>query len=166
MSLLTPDPGLVFWMTLSFGIVVLILAKYAFPSIMKAVEKRTSYIEESLKSAREANEELAQVKETGARILAEARKEQNTILKETAKIKEDILQEAHVKASQETEKMIAEARKQIHAEKDQALRSIRSEVTTMSVTLAEKILREKLSNDNDQLNMINRLLDEIEISKS
>jgi F-type H+-transporting ATPase subunit b len=138
MSLLTPDPGLVIWMTISFGIVVLILAKFAFPSILKAVDKRTSYIEGSLKSAR----------------------------KETARIKEEILQEAHVKASQETENMIAEARKQIHAEKDQVLRSIRSEVTIMSVSLAEKILREKLGNDKEQLNMIDRLLDEIEISKS
>ncbi|MDD2298687.1 MAG: F0F1 ATP synthase subunit B [Fermentimonas sp.] len=166
MSLLTPDPGLVIWMTISFGIVVLILAKFAFPSILKAVDKRTSYIEGSLKSAREANEELAKVKETRARILAEAHKEQNAILKETARIKEEILQEAHVKASQETENMIAEARKQIHAEKDQVLRSIRSEVTIMSVSLAEKILREKLGNDKEQLNMIDRLLDEIEISKS
>ncbi|MDD4009602.1 MAG: F0F1 ATP synthase subunit B [Fermentimonas sp.] len=166
MSLLTPDPGLVIWMTISFGIVVLILAKFAFPSILKAVDKRTSYIEGSLKSAREANEELAKVKETRARILAEAHKEQNAILKETARIKEEILQEAHVKASQETENMIAEARKQIHTEKDQVLRSIRSEVTIMSVSLAEKILREKLGNDKEQLNMIDRLLDEIEISKS
>ncbi|HBT86836.1 MAG TPA: F0F1 ATP synthase subunit B, partial [Porphyromonadaceae bacterium] len=67
---------------------------------------------------------------------------------------------------QETEKMIAEARKQINAEKDQVLRSIRSEVTIMSVNLTEKILREKLGNDKEQMNMIDRLLDEIEISKS
>lgn len=166
MSLLTPDPGLVFWMSISFGIVLLILAKFAFPAIIKAVDKRTSYIEGSLKSAREANEELAKVKETGARILVEAHKEQNAILKETARIKEEILQEAQVKASQETEKMIAEARKQINAEKDQVLRSIRSEVTIMSVNLTEKILREKLGNDKEQMNMIDRLLDEIEISKS
>ena len=88
MSLLTPDPGLVFWMSISFGIVLLILAKFAFPAIIKAVDKRTNYIEGSLKSAREANEELAKVKETGARILAEAHREQNAILKETARIKE------------------------------------------------------------------------------
>ncbi len=62
--------------------------------------------------------------------------------------------------------MIAEARKQINAEKDQVLRSIRSEVTIMSVNLTEKILREKLGNDKEQMNMIDRLLDEIEISKS
>lgn len=166
MSLLTPDPGLVIWMSISFGIVVLILAKFAFPSILKAVDKRNSYIEESLKSAREANEELAKVKETGAIILAEARKEQNAILKETTRIKEEILQEAQVKASQEAEKIIAEARKQMHAEKESVLRSIRSEVSIMSVSLAEKILREKLGDDKEQLNMIDRLLDEIEISKS
>ena len=166
MWLLTPDPGLVIWMSLSFGIVVLILAKFAFPPIMKAVEKRTNYIEESLKSAREANEELTKVKETGASILADARNKQNAILKETSRLKETILQEAYEKASLETEKMIDEAREQIQLEKDQAIRSIKSEVTIMSVSLAEKILREKLDNDEEQLNMIDRLLDEIEISKS
>lgn len=166
MWLLTPDPGLVIWMSLSFGIVVLILAKFAFPPIIKAVEKRTNYIEESLKSAREANEELTKVKETGASILADARKKQNAILKETSRLKETILQEAYEKASLETEKMIDDAREQIQLEKDQAIRSIKSEVTIMSVSLAEKILREKLDNDEEQLNMIDRLLDEIEISKS
>jgi F-type H+-transporting ATPase subunit b len=166
MSLLTPDPGLVFWMSLSFGIVVLILARFAFPVIIKAVDKRTLFIENSVKSAREANEELSKIKETGARILAKAYKEQNAILKETARIKEEILKEAHAKASQETEIMIAEARKQLQVEKEQILRSIRGEVSLMSVTLAEKILREKLGKDKEQLKMIDRLLDEIEISKS
>lgn len=166
MSLLTPDPGLVFWMSLSFGIVVLILARFAFPVIIKAVDKRTLFIENSVKSAREANEELSKIKETGARILAKAYKEQNAILKETARIKEEILQEAHAKASQETERMIAEARKQLQVEKEQILRSIRGEVSLMSVTLAEKILREKLGKDKEQLKMIDSLLDEIEISKS
>jgi F-type H+-transporting ATPase subunit b len=166
MSILTPDPGLVIWMSLSFGIVVFILAKFAFPSIIKAVEKRTDYIEGSLRSAREANEELAKVKETGARILAEAHKEQNAILKDAARIREEILQDAQIKASQEAEKIISDTRKQLQNEKDQILRSIRGEVSIMSLKLAEKILREKMKNDNEQLKMIDRLLDEIEISKS
>src|SRR5690606_10578109 len=145
MSLLTPEPGLLFWMTISFGIVVVILVKYGFPVILKSVEKRNNYIEASLKSAREANEELAKVKETSELILADARKEQKIILKEATRLSEQIMNEAREKAAVESDKMITKARTQINAEKEEALKSIRSEVTTLSIALTEKILREKLS---------------------
>ncbi len=166
MSLLTPEPGLLFWMTISFGIVVVILVRYGFPTILQSVEKRNNYIEESLKSAREANEELAKVKETSELILADARKEQKVILKEAARLSEQIMNEAREKAAVESDKMITKARTQINAEKEEALKSIRSEVTTLSIALTEKILREKLSSEKEQMGMIDRLLDEIEISKS
>lgn len=166
MSLLTPEPGLLFWMTISFGIVVVILVRYGFPTILQSVEKRNNYIEESLKSAREANEELAKVKETSELILADARKEQKVILKEAARLSEQIMNEAREKAAVESDKMITKARTQINAEKEEALKSIRSEVTKLSVALTEKILREKLSSEKEQMGMIDRLLDEIEISKS
>src|SRR5690554_441957 len=166
MSLLTPEPGLLFWMTISFGIVVVILVKYGFPVILKSVEKRNNYIEESLKSAREANEELAKVKETSEIILADARKEQKAILKEAAMLSEKIMNEARENAVTESEKILAKARAQINAEKEEALKSIRSEVTNLSISLTEKILREKLSSEKEQMGMIDRLLEEIEISKS
>lgn len=166
MSLLTPEPGLLFWMTLSFGIVVVILVKYGFPIILKSVDQRNNYIEESLKSAREANEELAKVKETSELILADARKDQKVILKEATRISEQIMNEARENAITESDKILAKARTQINADKEEALKSIRSEVTKLSITLTEKILREKLSNEKEQMGMIDRLLDEIEISKS
>ena len=166
MSLLTPEPGLLFWMTISFGIVVIILVKYVFPPILKSVEKRNNYIEESLKSAREAKEELSKVKETSELILADARKEQRVILKEASRLSEQIMNEARENAVIESEKMITKARTQINADKEEALKSIRSEVTKLSVALTEKILREKLSDEKEQMGMIDRLLDEIEISKS
>ena len=80
MSLLNPEPGLIFWMTISFGIVVFILVKFGFPPILKSVEKRNNFIEESIKSAREANEELSKVKESGEKLLADTRKEQKALL--------------------------------------------------------------------------------------
>ena len=166
MSLLTPEPGLLFWMTISFGIVVLILVRYGFPPILKSVDQRNNYIEESLKSAREAKEELAKVKETSELILADARKEQKVILKEATRLSEKIMIEARENAVMESDKILAKARTQINADKEEALKSIRSEVTKLSVALTEKILREKLSSEKEQMGMIDRLLDEIEISKS
>ena len=166
MSLLTPEPGLIFWMAISFGIVVVILVKFGFPPILKSVEKRTNFIEESLKSAREANEELSKVKESGEKLLADTRKEQRALLKEADRLRELIISEARESAAIESEKIMEKARVQINNEKEEALKSIRSEVTKLSIALTEKILREKLSSKDDHMNMIDRLLDEIEVSKS
>lgn len=166
MSLLSPEPGLLFWMMLSFGIVLFVLAKYGFPIILKMVETRHNYIEESLQSARKAQEELAQVKETGEALLANTRKEQALILKETTRKKDILIEQAREEARLEAEKIIVAARDQIYAEKEEAIRSIRNEVSRLSVDLAERVLREKLITNEDQMGMIDRLLDEIEISKS
>lgn len=166
MSLLTPEPGLVFWMTIAFGFVVVILAKFAFPTILKSVEKRTNFIEESLQSAREANAKLAKIEEIGEEMLAKARKEQKDVLKEALKLKSQIIREAHDQATKLSDKMIEDAREQIDAERVQAVKSIRGEITSFSIELAEKILREKLSGEKEQMNLIKRLVEEIDISKS
>ncbi len=166
MSLLTPEPGLLFWMLISFGITVFVLAKFGFPAILKSVEKRKNYIEESLLAARKAHEELAGIKETGEAILAQARKEQADILKEAALKREMMMEKAREEARLKSEKLVASARRQIGAEKEEALRSIRNEAATLSLTLAERILREKLGTEQEQKKMIDRLFNEMDISKS
>lgn len=166
MSLLTPEPGLVFWMTLSFGIVLFVLAKYAFPTILKSVEKRKEFIDESLQAAREARAEIANVKKTGEKLLAATREEQAAMLRETAKLREKLLHEAQADARKESDKLIEEARARVRAEKEEALRQIRNEVATLSLNLTEKILRDKLDNKQEQMGLIDRLLDETNISKS
>ncbi len=166
MSLMTPEPGLVFWMSISFGITLLILVKFAIPPILKAVEKRKNYVDESLLAAKKAKEELENVKEIGEALLAETRHKQNEMIKETSRIQEEMLEEARDKAKLESEKIIDIARKQIQSEKEIALQHIREEVTKVSIDLTEKILREELSTDKEQMKMIDRLLDEIEISSS
>ncbi|SDZ96699.1 ATP synthase F0 subcomplex B subunit [Porphyromonadaceae bacterium KH3R12] len=166
MSLLTPEPGLLFWMLVSFGITVFVLAKFGFPAILKSVEKRKNYIEESLLAARKAHEELAGIKETAEAILAQARKEQADILKEAALKREMMMEKAREEARLESEKLVASARRQIGAEKEEALRSIRNEAATLSLTLAERILREKLGTEQEQKKMIDRLFNEMDISKS
>ena len=98
MGLLTPDPGLLFWMVITFGVVFFILAKYGFPVILKTVEDRKAYIDNSLKAAREANEQLANVKVEGEKILAQAREEQHRILSEAAATRDRIIKDAQLKA--------------------------------------------------------------------
>ena len=166
MSLLLPDSGLLFWMLLSFGIVVFILTKYGFPVIVKMVEERKEYIDESLLVAQKANEEMKNIKAESETILNEARKEQVKILQEVAQTRDLLIKEAKDKAGVEAQKVIDEARKQIQSEKDDAIRKIRLQVAEISVDIAEKVLRDKLSKKEEQMDMINRLIDEVNISKS
>ncbi len=166
MSLLTPDTGLLFWMFLSFGIVVLILAKYGFPAILQMIEKRRAYIEESLLEAEKARSELENVKQESKKIIDAAHQEQQKIMKEAAQLKESLLNDAREKASQDAEKILQEAREQIQSEKQAALQDIRRQVADMSVAISEKLLRSKLSNKEEQLEIINRLINEMNFSKS
>lgn len=166
MSLLTPEPGLLFWMLISFGITVFILARFGFPVILKSVEKRKNYIEESLLAAKKAHEELAGIKEIGEAMLSEARKTQADILKDTSLQRDKIIEKAHDEAKAKTEKLLDAARRQIVDEKEEALRNIRTEVAALSVSLAESILKEKLGSEQMQQQMIERLLHEIDLSKS
>ena len=166
MSLLLPDSGLLFWMFLSFGIVAFILVKFGFPVIIKMVEDRKAFIDESLLSAQKAYDDLAKVKDESLLILDNARKEHVKILNEASQSKEMLIKDAKEKASFEAAKLIAEAHKQILIEKDDAIRDIRRQVAELSVDIAEKVLRGQLDKKTEQMDMINRLLDEINVSKS
>lgn len=166
MSLLTPDFGLVFWMLLAFGIVVFILAKFGFPIIVKMVEERKAYIDESLLMAQQARDELAKVKAESDKLIADARKEQVSVLAEAAKTRDKMIQDAKEKANAEAANQIEIAKKQIALEKEDAIRSVRREVAKLSVEVAEKVLRANLDTKKDQMQMIDRLLDEINIPKS
>ena len=166
MSLLTPDSGLLFWMLISFGIVVFVLAKFGFPIILKMVEERTNFIEESLLKAEKARTELDSVKAEAELILEKARNEHQQIMNEASQLREALIQEARTKAIGEADKIIENARLQIQHEKEAAIRDIRKQVAGLSVDIAEKVLRSKLEKKEEQLDMIQRLIDEMNISKS
>jgi len=166
MALLLPESGLLFWMLLSFGIVAFILVKFGFPVILKMVETRKTYIDESLLIAKQTYEQLEVVKAQGESIVDNARQEQVKIMNDAAQTRDLLIKDAKEKASIEASKLIEEARKQILSEKDAAIRDIRRQVAELSVDIAEKVLRGQLEKKDEQMNMINRLLDEINISKS
>ena len=165
MELLTPDFGTFFWMLVSFIIVFVILAKFGFPALVNMVNERKQYIDDSLKSAREANEKLSHIKEESESILVEARKEQARILEEAKDTRTQIVNEARDKAKAEGGRLLEEARKQIQKEKDDAIRDIRKQVAELSVEVAQKVLRKQLSSEVEQNGMIERMLDEVSDSK-
>lgn len=161
MDLLIPDSGLLFWMTVVFLIVFVILRKAGFGAIVKMVTERKAFIDESLKKAHEANEKLANIQKEGESILQEAREKQAAILREAAETRDAIVEKAQDKAREEGARLLSDAKAQIESEKQNAIREIRGQVAELSVQIAEKVLKAKLSDDTAQMDMINRLLDEV-----
>ncbi len=158
-SILTPDLGLMFWMLLAFLVVFVMLARFGFPVIIKMVDDRKAYIDESLKNAREANEKLANIKAESEAILREAREQQAQILRDAMATRDNIIKDARDKARTEGSKLLDEARAQISVEKENALREIRSTVADLSVEIAGKVMRRQLDKDAEQEQYIERLLD-------
>lgn len=166
MSILLPDFGLLFWMLVAFGIVFFILAKYGFPAITSMIDERKRFIDESLKSAREANERIANIKAEGEAILNAAREEQAKILREAAATREQLIKEAREKAEDEGNKMLQDAKRLIEQEKEEALCEIRNSVAELSLSIAEKILRKELSSDEAQQSYANKMVDEAVAQKA
>ncbi|MBO4605181.1 MAG: F0F1 ATP synthase subunit B [Bacteroidales bacterium] len=165
MSLITPDFGLLFWMTLIFAVVFFILAKFGFPIITGMVEKRSDRIDESLRKAEEAEKALAEMDERRQQILSDAKAEQARILREASATSDSIVSKAQDKAKEEASKILEQARIEIAAEKESALRDIRRVVATLSVEVAEKVLRADLDEDEKQGAYLDRLIDEVQRSQ-
>lgn len=163
-SLLTPDVGLIFWMVISFGAVLFILTKFGFPVIIKKLDSRKKFIDESIVAAEKAYKELEEVRLDSERIIAEAKDEQAQMILKATRKRDLILEKAREDAAKEAGKIVEVARQQIIHEKEEALADIRREIAVLSVDIAEKILRENLKDKKEQINMIERLVDEISLS--
>jgi len=164
MSLLTPDPGLLFWMLISFGIVFFVLAKFGFPIIVKMVDERKAYIDQSLEAAKQANERLKGIQEEGERILNATRDERMHILKEANEIRANIVNEAKEQARAEAGKIMDEARFNIEREKALAIHDIRKQVSSLAMDIAEKILRKNLENRSAQQELVDKLVAEAQLN--
>jgi F-type H+-transporting ATPase subunit b len=150
MELLTPNIGLVFWMSLAFLIVLFVLRKFAWSGILKALKDREDFIDRSLKSAEEAKTQLSTLKAENENLLVEARAERESILKEAKEMKDTILAEAKLTASEEGNRLIAAARGEIEKEKNQALSDIKKQVGEISLEIAERVIRKELSDKGAQ----------------
>ncbi len=160
MSLLTPDLGLLFWMLVAFGVVFFILAKYGWPVIVGMVEERSNFINNSVKSAQEANLRLAQMKEMSEEILAKAREEQMQMLKEAGKTRDAIVAEAKNQAQREADKVMENALLAIEKQKQEALREMQQQIAILSIDIAEKVLRKELADQQQQKQLVDKLIEE------
>jgi len=160
MDLLIPSTGLLFWMSLTFLVVLFILWKFGFPVITNMVAERKAFIDDSLRKAHEANEKLANIQKESESILQEAREKQAQILKEAADTRDAIVEKAQDKARQEGARLLEDARVAIDQERKAAIADIRKQVATLSVEIAEKVLKKNLQGDQAQMDLIDRMLDD------
>ena len=164
MELIKPAIGLIFWMCLTFGLVVFILKKFAWKPILKALKDREDSIQHALDSAKNAREEMASLKSDHEKIIADAKTQRDAILKEAREIKDKMIAEAKDRASKESEKITAVARENIQNEKMAAITELKNQVAHLSIEIAEKILKEELKEKDKQKAIVSNLLNEVKMN--
>ena len=164
MELVKPDFGLVFWMSVSFLIVVFLMRKFAWGPILTMLKERETSIEDALNAAKKAKEEVANMKAENERILQEARNERDKMLKEARDTKDAIVNEARTKAQVEGDRMITIARETINNEKMAAITELKNQVATLSIEIAEKVIRQQLSSDEKQKALVQELLKDVKMN--
>lgn len=162
MALFQPEFGLIFWMLLVFLIILGILAKYAWPVIIRSIEQRAEFIDNGVKYAVEAKEQLDHASVQIREMLAEAHKKQLESLQETERMKREMIEDAKKAASVEAQKMMEEAKISIDQARREAELQVRKQVSRLSLDIAGKLLRKDLAENAAQEELVNVMLDEIE----
>ena len=164
MELIQPAIGLIFWMTVSFLIVMLILKKFAWGPILEALKDREYSIEVSLGDARKAREDIAVFKLQNEELKKESQVERDNLIKEARDTKNQIIAEAKKKAKEEADKVLRQAREEINNERMAAMADIKGQVASLSIEIAEKIIKHKLGKQADQEALINEFLEDIKLN--
>jgi F-type H+-transporting ATPase subunit b len=163
-SLIEPGIGLIFWTSITFILLLVLLGKFAWKPILKAIKTREENIAQALASAESALNDVRELKSNNEKIMAKAREERDELLKEAREAKEVILAEAKVKATKETERILASAREQINNEKNAAIADLKNQVASLSIEIAEKILKSELSNDEKQKALVSNLMKDVNLN--
>lgn len=155
-----PDTGLLFWMLIAFGILFFVLARFGWPLITGVVERRNERITKALSDAAAARQLLATLKLQEEIILQQSRDEQAKLVEQTEALRQKLMDQARQTAQEEGRLMLEKAREQIQKEKEIVMQEVRLYVASLSVEVAEKVLRKQLEPDNRQIELINQLIDE------
>ena len=164
MELVTPSIGLLFWMTLSFAILLFILGKFAWKPIMKMIKERENSIEEALQAAEKTKLEMANLHISNEKLLKEAKEERELMMREARKVKDGIIAEAKQKAINEANLIMESARQNIQNEKMAAITDLKNQIASLSIEIAEKILTAELADKEKQNQLINKLLAEVKLN--
>jgi F-type H+-transporting ATPase subunit b len=160
LDLVNPAFGLVFWQTVTFLTILFILSKFAWKPIMSGLKEREQNIEAALSTAKKAREEMAQMKSENEKLLAEARVERDKMLKEAQVASNNMISEAKDKASAEGARLLESARISITNEKQAAIAEVKNQAASLSIQIAEKLLKRELSNEQAQKKLVDEFIKE------
>ena len=164
MELFKPEFGLVFWMFLAFACLYFILAKWAWPFIIKSMDERATLIDKGVAYAQEAKSKLDNAKAEADALVAEARKQQADILRDAAKMKTDIIEQAKAEAAVEAKKVTDAAQVTIEQSRKESEHQLRQDVGAYALQIAEQVIRRNMSDDKAQRDLVKKLLNEVETS--
>ncbi len=159
MELVNPGIGLIIWMTFSFALLIFILGRYAWKPILKSLHKREQTIDEALNQANKAREEMKNLKADNEKLLKLAQEERNEILRDARKVRETIIEEARVKANEEANNIVENAKERIEYEKMAAMTDLKNQIASISIEIAEKILEQELSAESKQEDYLKKLIE-------
>jgi F-type H+-transporting ATPase subunit b len=162
--LVLPDIGLVFWSTIAFLILLIVLGKFAWKPIMKAISEREQGITDSIASAEKVKLEMAQLKNDNEALLASAREDRAVILKEAIESKDKMINDAKEEAKVQAAKIIADAQASILNQKMAAITDLKNQVGNLVIEVSEKILRRELANKDEQENYIKQLTADVKMN--
>lgn len=164
MELLTPGSGLIIWQAIIFLALILLLRKFAWGPITSALQEREADIEGALKAAEEAKNEMAKLSSDNEKLLAEARQERDALLKEALATANKIKEEAKEETSKITAKMIEDAKATIENEKRAALADVKTQVATLSLEVAERLVRKQLGDEKEQKTLVNDFVKDLNLN--
>lgn len=165
MELFTPDFGLVFWMFIAFGILFLVLWKFAWPVILKTVDSRADLIDKGVEYAQEAKAQLDNAQKQAEDYLNESRRQQADMLREADRMKNEIVEHARAEAQVAAAKVMENAQIQIRQQQKEAQQQFRNQVSEFAIQIAGKIVKNQIKEDEAQNKLVDSLLDQIEDKK-
>lgn len=160
----TAPESLIFWTTLIFILFFLLMRKMAWKPILSAVKDRENSIKDALLSAENAKKEMMALKSDNQKLLDEARAERDTMIKEATAIKDKMIADAKFEAQTQGAKMIEQAKATIESEKNNAVAEIKNQVSSLSLEIAEKLLKEELSNKDSQTKLVEKMLADVKLN--
>lgn len=164
MNLITPEFGLLFWQTITFLFLLLLLSRFAWKPIMSSLREREETIEGALRSAELARQEMTKLRADNERLLDEARAERDAMMRKAQQTADAIVEEAKNKAAAESNRIVESARAAIQSERQAAIDDIRRQVATLSVDIAEKVIRRQINGDTQQRQLVDQFVKDIHLS--
>ena len=162
--LINPVLGTFFWMLVSFGVLVFILGKWGWPMLLKALKRREQAIADSLNAAQKAREEMAQLVAHNEELLRQAKVERDEMLRNARLTSEKIVEDARTKATEEADRIVENARESINYEKLKAMHDLKNQIATLSIDIAEKLMKAELADKQKANTIILRELEEAHLN--